>query len=289
MTGAILAAALAYAERGWQVLPLNWPTPEGCSCQRGGECGSAGKHPWVRWKDKGGSTDPELIRWWWRKRPASNVAILTGDRRSGLWVLDIDPAHGGEDTLAELEQAHSPLPDTLTAVTGSGGRHLVFRYPETTVRQTAGALGPGVDTRSDGGLIVAAPSCHRSGRRYRWANWGTAPADVPSWLLKLLAPAPAAARRPLPPSDGGHTRYAEAALRAEVERVGACPIGAGLRNVTLHTAAIKLGTLVGAGLLADWRAAQALLAASTLPDSEARATILSGLRFGATNPRPIVS
>ncbi|MEI2651558.1 MAG: bifunctional DNA primase/polymerase [Microthrixaceae bacterium] len=48
-----------------------------------------------------------------------------------MWVLDIDVSDGktGEDTLAELERLHGPLPATYTVITGSGGRHLYFAYP----------------------------------------------------------------------------------------------------------------------------------------------------------------
>ena len=41
----ILHAALTYAKRGWAVLPLWWPLPDGrCACGKA-DCDSVGKHP----------------------------------------------------------------------------------------------------------------------------------------------------------------------------------------------------------------------------------------------------
>lgn len=285
-----LSAALTYASQGWQVLPLNWPTATGCSCLRGDSCASPGKHPWRRWRESGGITDPGLIRWCWRKQPDSGVAILTGAERSGLFVVDIDPGHGGGDTLNRLEHEHGQLPDTLTAVTGSGGQHLVYNHPGVRARQTAGTIGAGIDTRSDGGLIVAAPSLHRSGRRYTWANWGTPPADVPDWLLDLVqpkTPPPQPTRLPAATTARG-ARYAEAALeRASDEVRRAAP---GQRNQTLNRAAWSIGRLVGAGLISADRVGHALAQAATdagLGVTETEGTIISGLTCGSRQPRQV--
>jgi hypothetical protein len=45
-------------------------------------------------------------------------------------ALDIDPRHDGQNSLLKLVQAHGALPDTVVAVTGSGGNHVLFAYPE---------------------------------------------------------------------------------------------------------------------------------------------------------------
>jgi len=46
-------------------------------------------------------------------------------------VLDVDD--GGDETLSALEATHGKLPDMVTAVTGSGGRHYVFIYSKAGV------------------------------------------------------------------------------------------------------------------------------------------------------------
>lgn len=296
-----LRAALIYGEMGWQVVPVSVPTATGCSCKRGAECASPGKHPMVKWKDHGGSTDRRQIEAWWRRWPWANVAILTGADRSGLFVVDVDPGHGGDATLAALEDMHGTIPATLTARTGGLGRHLLFRHPgggamDTGAKQGAGDLGPGLDTRSGSptgggyGLIIAAPSLHKSGRRYEWVNWGTEVADVPTWILDKLRKPPPAPITPLALPTGQHGRYAEAALKAEAARVRAALVGT--RNDTLNAAAFSLGQLVGAGLIEDWRAAQTLLDAahrSGLGTGEAQQAILSGLRDGIRQPRSVTA
>ena len=43
--------------------------------------------------------------------PGANVGIATG-AISGVVVLDIDPRHGGDDTLEALQAQYNKLPDT---------------------------------------------------------------------------------------------------------------------------------------------------------------------------------
>ena len=44
-------------------------------------------------------------------------------------ALDIDPRHGGDESLAQWEVLNGTLPFTKTTLTGGGGRHLLFRHP----------------------------------------------------------------------------------------------------------------------------------------------------------------
>lgn len=180
----MLDAALAYARRGWSVVPL---VPRG-------------KHPLVRWlPHQETRADEAEIRGWFERWPEANVGVVTG-AVSGLVVLDVDPQHGGADSLAELERSHGALPRTLEAATGGGGRHLYFRHPGRIVHNKVG-LAPGIDLRADGGLIVCPPSIHPSGRRYAWAGVGgperVLAAPLPPWLLRLATEAPGAGGHPL--------------------------------------------------------------------------------------------
>jgi hypothetical protein len=121
------------------------------------------------------AADVEQVHRWWRRWPNANVGIVTG-AVSGLVVLDVDPRHGGEESLAALEAEHGALPRTVESLTGGGGQHLYFRHPGGSVpsRQIA----PGLDLKGDGGLVVSPPSGHVSGRSYAWES-GRAPGDVP--------------------------------------------------------------------------------------------------------------
>jgi hypothetical protein len=103
-----------------------------------------------------------------------NIGIVTG-AASGIVVIDVDA--GGEETLARLEREHGPLPPTVMARTGGGGRHIYFRHPGVPVKNDVKKrLAPGVDIRGDDGFVVAPPSLHKSGNLYEWFP-GAAPSE----------------------------------------------------------------------------------------------------------------
>ena len=160
--------ALAYARQGWPVVSLHSVTPDGkCTCGKP-DCGQhAGKHPRIKkWRETA-STDAEQIRKWWKDWPTANIGIVTG-HASGVFVVDIDPRHGGDKELAKLFAAHGEFPKTLQVQTGGDGAHYYFRMPGFQVKNMTGksALKPGLEIKSDGGLVVAPPSNHLSGKRY---------------------------------------------------------------------------------------------------------------------------
>lgn len=175
-----LDAALAYAARGWRVVPI---------------IPGQKRPPLGQWTDVA-TCDPDRIRQWWGGRYADHgVGIVCGwnaERTACLFVVDVDEGHtdgvSGGDTLAELEAAHGALPATMEVVTGSGGRHLYFVADEE-VGTGANRLGPGVDTRGEGGQVLAPPTYHPNGTRYEWeASSAAEPASAPAWLLDLLRP-----------------------------------------------------------------------------------------------------
>jgi hypothetical protein len=128
--------------------------------------------------------DAGQVKEWWSEFPAANVAIVTG-ARSRLFVIDLD----GEDAAAALNTI-GDLPHTLVSITPRPGRHLFFRLPTgVTVRNSAGQLAPGIDTRGEGGFVVVAPSIGANGVRYRWENAGSTLANPPQWLLDRLTAA----------------------------------------------------------------------------------------------------
>jgi hypothetical protein len=110
---ATLAAAVAYAARGWAVLPI-----------RGGN-----KAPLTPNGVKDATTEPSTIRTWWANWPDANVGIATG-QASGLAVVDVDPRNGGDESLRDLEARHGPLPATVVCLTGGGGEHHYFTLPD---------------------------------------------------------------------------------------------------------------------------------------------------------------
>jgi len=164
------SGALAYLARGWSVIPIE----------------PRGKRPLVQWAayQQRCAVVDELTSWF-EQWPNANVGIVTG-AVSGIVVLDVDRRHGGALSLAQLDIELGPIPMTIEAATGGGGRHLYFRHPGGRVTNRVG-LRPGIDLRGDGGCVVAPPSVHPSGRRYTWML-GHSPdeieiAPLPAWVL----------------------------------------------------------------------------------------------------------
>lgn len=267
----MLASALRYAAAGVPVLPLHTGAGGGrCSCRRPG-CDRPGKHP--RWHPRlltaglhQASTDPDVLRRWWSVWPDANIGLRTGVT---VDVCDVDTPEGLR-LLADLIDADPP-----TVRTGSGGLHLYFAA--TGLPNRVRVL-PGVDWRGVDGYVVAPPSVHASGDRYRWVSRGPAP-PCPAALRALVAPPP-----PPPPPPVVHhpPRYAAAALDNESARVRGAPVGR--RNITLYSATRRLSRLVAAGMLDEHDVVEALTPA-------ARAAGLGGyetartIRSGLTGPR----
>lgn len=165
--------SLEYLRRNWSVIPLRYKD----------------KRPSVRWQEfQHRRPSVEDIKSWQTRWSTINLGIVTGII-SGIVVVDIDPKHSGDDSLASLEESNSDLPKTVEAITGGGGHHLYFTHPGGVIHNKVG-LAPGIDIRGDGGFVVAPPSMHVSGARYSWAP-GHSPEQIelmplPEWLLTMI-------------------------------------------------------------------------------------------------------
>jgi hypothetical protein len=282
-----LAAALSYAARGWPVFPVAGIVGGRCSCGRL-ECDHVGKHPLTRHGLHDATTDGVAIEGWWQRWPEANVGISTGPAQ--LVVIDVDPANGGWESLSRLYDAGYRWRCTWIVVSGGGGVHFYFGAGKSDpLRNTAGALPgvpfplPGIDLRAAGGYVVAPPSAHGSGGRYRWLERPEDIAPAPGWLR----PAPRVSRATAPPpTHVGDTPYGLAAVAGEVAHVRLAPVGS--RNHELNRAAFALGQLVGAGHLTHDITSAALVDAAIaagLPEREAQRTVDSGLAAGQARPR----
>ena len=124
----VAEAALALAGRGLRVLPVHGIVRGVCTCPKGRDCKSPGKHPHIRAWQAEATTDDAAIRDWWKRWSDANVGIATG-AKSDIVVFDIDSAAGGEESLDGLIAEHGPLPHTPEVLTGGGGRHLYLQHP----------------------------------------------------------------------------------------------------------------------------------------------------------------
>ncbi len=161
-----LQHALAYAEHGWQVLPLRPNT----------------KDPY---KDIGvyqATTDQAQIFEWWTRWPDANIGCHCG--ASGLVAID-------EDAIDVLINGGIELDtNTVTNLTARG-EHLVYRQPpDIRIGNRHRNLPDDVHVRGYGGYIVLPPSVHPDGPRYEWEDgyspFDIVPAPLPDDLLRLL-------------------------------------------------------------------------------------------------------
>ncbi len=187
-TGRFGVAALYYVQHGWPVIPLHTVRDGQCTCGRPG-CNAPGKHPLLNnWPEKA-TTDATVIDQWGTRWPEANVGVITGPT-SGLLVLDVDPRNEGQGTLEALEREYGALPSTPQVLTGGGGQHYWFLYPngELHIKGRSHALGPGLDVKAAGGFVVAPPSVTKG--HYLWEvehRPDDVPlAELPSWLLERL-------------------------------------------------------------------------------------------------------
>ena len=288
--------ALAYAELGYYVFPCHTPIKKSgwnCSCEAWKrkhnpdfECPRAGKHP----RSKRGLDDATLdagqIRQWWQRWPDANIGINCG--LSGLLVVDLDSYkdfYDGDDL--ELEE------ETVTALTGGGGNHLVYKMEDGDLFGNSNKRLPdGIDIRGHGGYIVAAPSKHASGGVYQWeldySPWDREPAPLPPLLRGLLQ---ASTNKRMVNFDTTvkfeetGTRYGIAAVRNQCEAVASSANGT--RNNTLNEAAFSLARLVAGGEVDERYARNSLqiaAAAVELSEEEATRTIDSGFEAGIMHP-----
>jgi putative DNA primase/helicase len=150
-----------------------------------------GKHPRSGgWQGKNATTDHATITEWCRRYPQSNFAIIAGVQ-SVVLDLDIRP---GKNGVAEMEQieaaAGKQLPRTVTALTGSGGKHLYFAVPPGLNSLQKPKNTNGIDFQRNRQGVIVPGSLHESGNYYNFAP-GLSPADIeladlPDWLLSLM-------------------------------------------------------------------------------------------------------
>ena len=95
----MIRSALTLAARGFHIFP----------------CRPRDKRPATANGLKDATTDPEIIRAWWRQQPDNNIAIATGPA-SGIFVVDVDGLDA-EATLRRFEAEYGALPATVEVIT----------------------------------------------------------------------------------------------------------------------------------------------------------------------------
>lgn len=233
----IVAARIAHAldahSRRWALTPLN------------------GKAPTTKGWNSAPPPTAETVRRW---AESGNVGLRCG-RVSGVVVLDVDPQRGGKPP--------EDMPPGPVVVTGSGGLHLYFAYPEDgqPVPQSKDRLAPGVEVKSDGGQVVFVGSTHpETKRQYEWREGTSAlplPPLPPDLLVRIreAVQAPGAARVAPPISDEHRVTRA----RAYLARIPPAVSGQHGHDQTFKAACsivegFDLDTETAYALLSEWNA-----------------------------------
>lgn len=180
-------AALSYAQRGWKLVRLYGVTsPEVCTCYKGDDCGTPGKHPVEAAWQTLATDDEETIASWFEDGRPVNVGLLLGPQ-SGIIDVELD------NDQAKSAWAELKLGEIFTPTYTSGrGPHRLFKWtedlPQTSVRKVNGIeirIGNGSGMQS-----VLPPSRHHTGNYYRWIPGLTpddvVPMELPDRLKALL-------------------------------------------------------------------------------------------------------
>lgn len=142
------AAAARFAAAGVPVFP----------------CVPGGKRPLTAHGFHDASIDPGQVSAWWRRWPAANIAIPTGEA-SGIVVVDVD-VHGpvdGRESFRRARDAGLVEGWELLVRTPTGGMHAYYPATPGTAQRSWQAGRAGVDFRGDGGYVIVPPSTRPTG------------------------------------------------------------------------------------------------------------------------------
>ncbi len=137
-----LEAALAYAARGWSIIPIRDKKAAG------------------RWKQfQTLRPDAATLTRMFQQRDITGLAVLLGSASGGLACRDFDTLEGYE----RWAKDHPQLAEALPTVETARGRHVYFRGPEGFHN-----FGDGEYRGDPGHYCLLPPSRHPSGHIYRW-------------------------------------------------------------------------------------------------------------------------
>lgn len=131
---------------------------------------------------------PEQIKKIWSKNSNYGIAIKTNT----FFSIDVDtPAHSGTtkiDGRNSLKKYFngSLLPETLTAVTPSGGIHFYYQKIDGKPNKSIAGIYPGIDLQADKNSISIIPPTIRDGKAYEWKSKINTITKPPIELVEML-------------------------------------------------------------------------------------------------------
>jgi hypothetical protein len=170
----VLEAALAWAENGFYVLPIDPKTKH------------AGSVVGVGWPDKSSRDQKQIDSWF---RPGTNYGIAVHLGKSGAIAFDVDDPSQIPNRLREwIMLENVPFQSTRTNDPLRG--HYIFATPEGSNYGNSKGLLKGAwgEVRGKNGIVVASPtphSKHAEDGQYVWKRTGIVPL-LPYALQRLL-------------------------------------------------------------------------------------------------------
>ena len=154
-----LQSALELWDNGFNIIPIKsdpiTPTPKNPA-----EDFRNYKTPFGKWQQYQNKRETrEVVKKWYEDRPYLNLGIIT----NGLLVVDADTDEG-------VQWCKDNLSVGIYSITAKGA-HFFFKQPKNQkVNCEIKNTKCGIDIKADGGLVVAPPSVHGSGKFYRWSS-----------------------------------------------------------------------------------------------------------------------
>lgn len=232
-----------YVHRGLRVVRLQGVfSPGVCTCGKGGDCPSPGKHPiGETWQT---TASEETVFEWWAGPAQYNVGVMLGNQHCGIGPAVIDIESDSDEGTAELRRLGLDRYETPTWSSGRG-LHRLFLW-SAELPDIAVLKPNGMEVRIGGGgkmaQSVMPPSTHHTGRPYAWLP-GLSLADVeispiPNNVLEVIL-AEARRRAAGGSVNGGADRRPALILRGAVAEGG--------RNNALFMGACILARAVNPG------------------------------------------
>ncbi len=127
-------------------------------------CVPGGKRPRVEHGFREATADARQVAAWWRRWPAANIGVPTG-QVSGVEVVDVDRKASGAGFGAFARAREAGLVGGWLAVvrTPSGGAHFYFPTDPGRPQPSWQAAKAHIDFRGEGGYVIVPPSVVATG------------------------------------------------------------------------------------------------------------------------------
>jgi hypothetical protein len=145
------------------------------------------KLPVIKWS-KHSTCSLTAVRDWWREFPEDNIGIDCG--QTGLLVVDLDGPEAVKlwDKVWDRHEDNGRLWDggLWPVIRTRRGYHIYFDASQNEFKNTAGKLGTGIDTRGQGGMVIA-PGSVVGGKAYHLIRGHLNSVEfAPDWLARKL-------------------------------------------------------------------------------------------------------